>query len=142
MSVVTRQSNIIWVAFFALETVEEFLKEEAVWRRKKKISSAVESSIKYIHVSRSLSNRGLILTNLLSVLTFFFLIYQCSILSENLLVYLKVRTSPSGVLAGGYQFRFLKLGSVKILHSPAGVFFSTISQLNGILITGQKGGQI
>lgn len=86
MSVVTRQSNIIWVAFFALETVEEFLKEEAVWRRKKKISSAVESSIKYIHVSRSLSNRGLILTNLLSVLTFFTLIYQCSVLSENLLV--------------------------------------------------------
>lgn len=58
MSVVTRQSNIIWVAFFALETVEEFLKEEAVWRRKKKISSAVESSIKYIHVSGCLSSLG------------------------------------------------------------------------------------
>lgn len=49
---VTRQSNIIWVAFFALETVEEFLKEEAVWRRKKKISSVVEASPKYIHVSK------------------------------------------------------------------------------------------
>lgn len=62
MSVVTRQSNIIWVAFFALETVEEFLKEEAVWRRKKKISSAVESSVKYIHVSGCLSSLGSIFT--------------------------------------------------------------------------------
>lgn len=50
MAVVTRQTNIIWVAFFAFDIVVEFLKEEAVWRRKKKITSAVESSFKYLQV--------------------------------------------------------------------------------------------
>ncbi|XP_054274138.1 putative Dol-P-Glc:Glc(2)Man(9)GlcNAc(2)-PP-Dol alpha-1,2-glucosyltransferase [Macrosteles quadrilineatus] len=50
MSVVTRQTNIIWVAFFTLEAIVEFLKDEAVWRRKKKITNAVESSFKYLQV--------------------------------------------------------------------------------------------
>uniref|UniRef100_A0A1B6LAR4 Dol-P-Glc:Glc(2)Man(9)GlcNAc(2)-PP-Dol alpha-1,2-glucosyltransferase n=1 Tax=Graphocephala atropunctata TaxID=36148 RepID=A0A1B6LAR4_9HEMI len=50
MAVITRQTNIIWVAFFAFETIIEYLKEEAVWRRKKKITSVVESSFKYLQI--------------------------------------------------------------------------------------------
>lgn len=49
MAVVTRQTNIVWIAFFALDAVIELLKAEAL-TRKKTISSKVERNRAYLKV--------------------------------------------------------------------------------------------
>lgn len=49
MAVVTRQTNITWVALFAFDAVIEFLKAEAI-TRKKTVSSKVERNKAYLKV--------------------------------------------------------------------------------------------
>lgn len=46
--------------------------------------------------------------------------YTC----EHLLVQPKGRANPSGVLPGEFQTRFIKLGSVKVVHSRWSFLFS------------------
>ena len=52
MAVVTRQTNIVWVAFFALDAVIESLKAEAV-KQKKTVSLDAERNWKYLKVNYS-----------------------------------------------------------------------------------------